>query len=68
MGQTLSEPIVEKHTSSGSDKRISWASSEMQGWRISNSNLKLIELINLILYYFSYGRCSYHHLAVGTRN
>jgi hypothetical protein len=36
MGQTLSEPIVEKHTTSGSDKRIIWAASDMQGWRISN--------------------------------
>lgn len=35
MGQTLSEPVVEKHTTSGSDLRITWAASEMQGWRIS---------------------------------
>lgn len=35
MGQTLSEPVVEKHTQEGSDARISWAASEMQGWRIS---------------------------------
>ncbi|KAJ3350166.1 Protein phosphatase 2C 2 [Kappamyces sp. JEL0680] len=37
MGQTLSEPVVEKHTTAGSDNRIAWAASEMQGWRISKT-------------------------------
>ncbi|CAG8723836.1 21579_t:CDS:2, partial [Cetraspora pellucida] len=35
MGQTLSEPVKEKHTVSGKDNRILYASSAMQGWRIS---------------------------------
>lgn len=35
MGQTLSEPITEKHTSSGMDDRLFYAASGMQGWRIS---------------------------------
>ncbi|TPX33277.1 hypothetical protein SeMB42_g07505 [Synchytrium endobioticum] len=35
MGQTLSEPVTEKHTTSGSDDRYAYATSEMQGWRIS---------------------------------
>ncbi|KAI8896024.1 phosphatase 2C-like domain-containing protein [Globomyces pollinis-pini] len=35
MGQTLSEPVTEKHTSFGKDHKISWAASEMQGWRIT---------------------------------
>jgi protein phosphatase 2C family protein 2/3 len=28
MGQTLSEPIVEKHTTEGGDKRLKWAATE----------------------------------------
>ncbi|KAI9305373.1 phosphatase 2C-like domain-containing protein [Cunninghamella echinulata] len=35
MGQTLSEPITEKHSSEGGDKRVIFACSGMQGWRIS---------------------------------
>ncbi|BGP20210.1 hypothetical protein JCM10213_005935 [Rhodosporidiobolus nylandii] len=35
MGQTLSEPVVEKHTQSGGDDRLAWAVSEMQGWRLT---------------------------------
>lgn len=35
MGQTLSQPITEKHSSSGADDRYLYAVSEMQGWRIS---------------------------------
>ncbi|CED82468.1 pp2c-domain-containing protein [Phaffia rhodozyma] len=35
MGQTLSEPVVEKHTDKGSSNRFAYAISEMQGWRIS---------------------------------
>ena len=48
MGQTLSEPIVEKHTSSGGDKRIIWAASEMQGWRISMICEEAFERVFLI--------------------
>ncbi|CAO3634017.1 unnamed protein product [Cunninghamella blakesleeana] len=35
MGQTLSEPITEKHSSEGGDKRVIYGASCMQGWRIS---------------------------------
>ncbi|KAJ1733570.1 Protein phosphatase 2C 2 [Coemansia biformis] len=35
MGQTLSEPVVEKHTTSGGDERFLYGASAMQGWRIS---------------------------------
>jgi len=35
MGQTLSEPITEKHTSSGGNSKQKYAVSDMQGWRIS---------------------------------
>lgn len=35
MGQTLSEPVKEKHTSFGEDDTLVYGISEMQGWRIS---------------------------------
>ncbi|GAA5863565.1 hypothetical protein JCM8547_007286 [Rhodosporidiobolus lusitaniae] len=35
MGQTLSEPVVEKHIQEGEDDRLAWAVSEMQGWRLT---------------------------------
>ncbi|BGP27668.1 Protein phosphatase 2C 2 [Rhodotorula toruloides] len=35
MGQTLSEPVVEKHSDQGEDSRLAWAVSEMQGWRLT---------------------------------
>ncbi|CAG8499693.1 2651_t:CDS:2 [Diversispora eburnea] len=35
MGQTLSEPVREKHSAVGHDERLLYASSAMQGWRIS---------------------------------
>ncbi|GAA5896278.1 hypothetical protein JCM5296_002934 [Sporobolomyces johnsonii] len=35
MGQTLSEPVVDKHTQQGEDDRLAWAVSEMQGWRLT---------------------------------
>ncbi|CAG7852167.1 Protein phosphatase 2C homolog 2 Short=PP2C-2 [Serendipita indica DSM 11827] len=35
MGQTLSEPVTEKHSESGADDRYAYAISEMQGWRVS---------------------------------
>ncbi|KAJ3124814.1 Protein phosphatase 2C 2 [Nowakowskiella sp. JEL0407] len=48
MGQTLSEPVVDKHTTSDSDDRILWGASEMQGWRLSMEDahttiLRLVE-------------------------
>ncbi|PNS14027.1 hypothetical protein CAC42_6540 [Sphaceloma murrayae] len=35
MGQTLSEPVVEKHSENGKDDRIAFGISAMQGWRIN---------------------------------
>lgn len=35
MGQTLSEPVVEKASASGGDERLIFGVSSMQGWRIS---------------------------------
>ncbi|KAM0797445.1 protein phosphatase 2C [Usnea florida] len=35
MGQTLSEPVVEKVSSDGQDDRVAFGVSAMQGWRIS---------------------------------
>ncbi|KAL9937115.1 hypothetical protein V8E36_004350 [Tilletia maclaganii] len=35
MGQTLSEPVTEKHTSADEDSTLLYGVSEMQGWRIS---------------------------------
>jgi protein phosphatase 2C family protein 2/3 len=35
MGQTLSEPIVDKESSKGEDDRMLYGVSAMQGWRIS---------------------------------
>ncbi|KAG0645954.1 phosphatase 2C [Hyphodiscus hymeniophilus] len=35
MGQTLSEPVVEKNSANGGDERLIFGVSSMQGWRIS---------------------------------
>ncbi|KAK0615845.1 phosphatase 2C-domain-containing protein [Bombardia bombarda] len=35
MGQTLSEPVVEKSSANGEDERLLYGVSAMQGWRIS---------------------------------
>jgi len=35
MGQTLSEPVVDKHSTEGGDARVIYGASEMQGWRIT---------------------------------
>lgn len=35
MGQTLSAPITDKHSSAGHDKRFAYGASAMQGWRIT---------------------------------
>lgn len=40
MGQTLSEPIVEKSTHSGKNKHLSFALSAMQGWRLSKKGIE----------------------------
>ncbi|KAG9284541.1 hypothetical protein G9A89_014145 [Geosiphon pyriformis] len=46
MGQTLSEPIKEKQSSSEGDQRVIYAASAMQGWRISmeDAHTTLLEL------------------------
>lgn len=36
MGQTLSEPIIDKTTHSGKNKHFMFGLSCMQGWRLSN--------------------------------
>ncbi|OQN96888.1 hypothetical protein B0A48_17442 [Cryoendolithus antarcticus] len=35
MGQTLSEPVTDKHSDEGQDDRVAYGVSCMQGWRIS---------------------------------
>lgn len=35
MGQTLSEPVIDKESASGADDRLFWGLSAMQGWRIT---------------------------------
>ncbi|CZT20998.1 probable protein phosphatase 2C [Ramularia collo-cygni] len=35
MGQTLSEPVVDKKSDEGQDERVAFGVSAMQGWRIS---------------------------------
>ncbi|KAI7824287.1 phosphatase 2C-like domain-containing protein [Kickxella alabastrina] len=35
MGQTLSEPVIDKHSTTGGDERYLYGASAMQGWRIS---------------------------------
>ncbi|RUS35576.1 phosphatase 2C-like domain-containing protein [Jimgerdemannia flammicorona] len=35
MGQTLSEPVIEKHSTEDGDDRLIYAASSMQGWRVS---------------------------------
>ncbi|KAH7102544.1 PP2C-domain-containing protein [Auriculariales sp. MPI-PUGE-AT-0066] len=44
MGQTLSQPITDKHTTTGADERYLYAVSEMQGWRISMEDAHTTEL------------------------
>ncbi len=46
MGQTLSEPVVEKHSSAGSNERFIYGLSDMQGWRISmeDAHTAILEL------------------------
>jgi len=44
MGQTLSEPVVEKHSTSGGDVRLIYGASAMQGWRISMEDAHTTEL------------------------
>lgn len=48
MGQTLSEPVVEKFSHSGADERLTFGLSSMQGWRISmeDSHAAVLDLQN----------------------
>ncbi|PNY26193.1 Protein phosphatase 2C [Tolypocladium capitatum] len=44
MGQTLSEPVVEKTSDQGEDDRLIYGLSAMQGWRISMEDSHTAEL------------------------
>ncbi|KAK7431728.1 Protein phosphatase 2C 2 [Neonectria magnoliae] len=46
MGQTLSEPVVEKASEKGEDERLIYGVSAMQGWRISmeDSHTNVLDL------------------------
>ncbi|QQP56127.1 Uncharacterized protein FKW44_000684, partial [Caligus rogercresseyi] len=46
MGQTLSEPITKKHSSSAKNDFLKVGSSSMQGWRINmeDSHTHILEL------------------------
>ncbi|ODV89609.1 hypothetical protein CANCADRAFT_16654, partial [Tortispora caseinolytica NRRL Y-17796] len=48
MGQVLSEPITEKDSESGSDKRVAYGVSSMQGWRVSmeDAHAAVLNLVN----------------------
>ncbi|ATZ48811.1 Bcptc3 [Botrytis cinerea B05.10] len=48
MGQTLSEPVVEKHSAIGGDERLLYGVSSMQGWRISmeDAHATILDLQN----------------------
>ncbi|RHZ57015.1 hypothetical protein Glove_395g56 [Diversispora epigaea] len=48
MGQTLSEPVREKHSAVGHDERLLYASSAMQGWRISmeDAHTTLLQILD----------------------
>lgn len=48
MGQTLSEPVVEKQSESGEDDRLFWGLSAMQGWRITmeDAHTAILDLQN----------------------
>ncbi|OIW28862.1 putative serine/threonine phosphatase 2C ptc2 [Coniochaeta ligniaria NRRL 30616] len=47
MGQTLSEPVVEKTSEHGQDERLIYGVSAMQGWRISmeDSHTTVLDLL-----------------------
>ncbi|KAK4230259.1 phosphatase 2C-domain-containing protein [Podospora fimiseda] len=47
MGQTLSEPVVEKASEKGGDDRLIYGVSAMQGWRISmeDSHTTILDLL-----------------------
>ncbi|KAL5612181.1 hypothetical protein BROUX41_000276 [Berkeleyomyces rouxiae] len=47
MGQTLSEPVVEKTSEKGEDSKLLYGVSAMQGWRISmeDSHINVLDLL-----------------------
>ncbi|KAK2065240.1 protein phosphatase 2C [Colletotrichum caudatum] len=47
MGQTLSEPVVEKSSAKGEDERLIYGVSAMQGWRISmeDAHITILDLL-----------------------
>lgn len=55
MGQTLSAPITEKHSSSGHDKRFAYGASAMQGWRISIYLVSILSLLRDIVFVLAGG-------------
>jgi protein phosphatase 2C family protein 2/3 len=44
MGQTLSNPVTEKHTQTGKNARFAYALSEMQGWRLTMEDAHAVAL------------------------
>lgn len=48
MGQTLSEPITDKSTNEGNDKRVMYGASCMQGWRTSKFHKKRVSQLTSI--------------------
>ena len=52
MGQTLSEPITAKHTTTGQDSRLLWSASSMQGWRVTmeDAHTTILNLANNALF------------------
>ncbi|ORY94467.1 phosphatase 2C-like domain-containing protein [Syncephalastrum racemosum] len=46
MGQTLSEPVTEKHSSKDSDHKLAYGASAMQGWRLTmeDAHVTLLKL------------------------
>ncbi|KAH0442736.1 protein phosphatase 2C [Colletotrichum camelliae] len=47
MGQTLSEPVIEKNSAKGEDERLLYGVSAMQGWRISmeDAHITVLDLL-----------------------
>lgn len=69
MGQTLSEPLTEKHTTEGNDKRVLYGASSMQGWRTSKCSLVKKKGPPPPMTYIKtnntrYGRRTYNHFLV----
>ena len=48
MGAYLSEPVLEKHSEDGDAEFLSFGSSSMQGWRVSQE--VLVSFLNIVLF------------------